>query len=132
MRKFYLFLFVLLVAAAALPAFAAGGEVIIGDQVVLRIRADAGGYSVQKRVDTIYDRLNPLLGYDEFVPEKMVVARFGSDATVSYDGRLIVTVDPETAKLNGFSTLRLAEIWAANLREAIPKFKAVNPDGPSI
>ena len=119
-----------LVALFAVPAVAAiraiarpTGEMVIGYQVVLTIHSAAGGMSIQERVDQVTTRLNKRLGSADFDPKLINVRKLGSEYTVSYVNDLIVTADRNTAKLNGTTTEKLAQKWAANLRRVIPLAK---------
>ena len=125
-----------LLALIALPAISAidaisnpSGEMIIGYQVVLRIRCADGGMSIQERVDEITTRLNNLLGSNAFDPKLITVRKYGVEYAVMYADSLIVTVDTETASLNKTSSENLAKQWAENLRRVIPLAKA-DTEGP--
>lgn len=125
-----------LLGMMALPALSAisaisnpSGEMIIGYQVVLRIRSEAGGMSVQERVDVITTRLNKRLGSREFDPTLITVRKFGGEYAVMHGDSLIVTADSETASLNHTSSQKLAEHWAANLKRVIPTAKG-RTEGP--
>ena len=103
------------------------GEVIIGQQVVLRVRFPAGGMTVQERVDNITARLNKLLGIRAFDPSLITVRRHGGDYGVLYRDELLVTADAQTAAYNKASAQELANLWAANMRKVIPLAKATRP-----
>lgn len=125
--------FAVLLAVVALPAFSqvaatanTNGEMIIGDQVVLRIHSPAGGMSVQQRIDEVTTRLNKRLGSKDFDPSLITVRKSGADYAIMYRDSLIVTVDTNTAAYNKTSTQGLANQWAANLRRVIPTAKALN------
>jgi hypothetical protein len=125
-----------LLALLALPALSAiraiahpSGKMIIGNQVVLKIRSAAGGMSIQQRVDQITTRLNRRLGSREFDPRFITVRRYGGEYSVMHKDSLIVTADSETAALNQTSSEKLANQWAANLRRVIPMAKA-RTEGP--
>jgi hypothetical protein len=120
-----------LMALFALPALSEikaisnpNGEMIIGDEVVLTIHAAAGGMSIQQRVDQVTTRLNKRLGDAKFDPKLITVSKVGSEYAVAYQGDLIATADSKTAEMNGTTTQKLAEKWAANLRRVIPLAKA--------
>ena len=120
-----------LLALLALPALSAiqaianpTGEMIIGYQVVLRIRDAAGGMTVQQRVDQITTRLNKRLGSRDFDPTLITVRKYGGEYAVMHGDSLIVTADSKTAAYNKTSPENLAKQWAANLRRVIPLAKA--------
>lgn len=119
-----LMLFGLLIGFA-LPLLAADpGDVIVGDEVVLRIRFPAGGYTVEQRADAVTQRINDILGARPFSPEDVKVAQQNGEWVVLIGSELIITADTATAKFNKTTTQGLAETWAANLRRVIPKAKS--------
>lgn len=116
---------------SALPAFSElkaisqpTGEMIIGDQVVLTVHSAAGGMSIQQRVDEITTRLNKRLGSAVFDYKLITVRKSGNEYAVMYKNDLIATADNKTSELDGTSTEKLANKWAANLRRVIPLAKA--------
>ena len=125
-----------LLALLALPALSAiraiahpTGEMIIGYQVVLRIRSAAGGMSIQERVDQVTTRLNRRLGSRDFDPKLITVRKYGGEYAVMHKDSLIVTADSKTAAYNKTSSEKLAKQWAANLKRVIPLAKAPT-EGP--
>lgn len=109
------------------PAYCIGenGEVIIGQQVVLRIRYPAGGMSIEKRAEAVTLRINKYLGVDPFDPSMVRVAKVNKEYCVMIGNDVIITVDEKTAKYNKTTPEKLAEIWATNIRTIIPKAKAM-------
>ena len=99
------------------------GDVLIGDDVVLRVRFPAGGYTVQERAELIMLRINELLGSKPFNPSDVKVAVQNKEYVVMVGDNLIITADSATAKYNKSTPQQLAEIWAANLRRVIPQAK---------
>jgi len=132
MRRTYVLITVLAVSMIAMllallaPRAMAdpNGEVIIGQQVILRVRYPAGGMSIDARVDNITSRLNRLLGSRAFDPSLITVHRYGSDYGIMYGDDLIVTADAKTAAFNMTTPEGLANIWAENLKRVIPLAKA--------
>ncbi len=101
-------------------------DILVGQVVVMRIYAPAGGMSAQTRADIIFtERIFPLLGTDEFYPEKMEVRVVSGDTCIFYNDKLIVVVDKEAARANRSTPKSLASVWVANLRDAIDKYKAM-------
>jgi len=111
-------------AASVVLAVGQPGEVIIGQEVVLRVRFAAGGYSVEQRADIVTQRINRLLGSRVFDPSDVTVAVRNKEYVVLMGDTLIITVDKETAAFNKTTPEKLANIWADNLRRVIPKAKA--------
>ena len=125
-----------LLALLALPALSEinaiahpTGEMIIGNQVVLRIRSSADGMTIQQRVDQVTTRLNKRLGSRAFDPTLITVRRYGGEYAVMHGDSLIVTADSNTAAYNKTSSEKLANQWAANLKRVIPLAK-VRTEGP--
>ena len=115
-----------LAAGLSLPAQAQdGGGVIIGQQLVLRIRFPAGGYSVKERTDLVTERINEVLGSRAFKPSDVTVAVQNKEYVILIGGNLIITADKQTADFNSSTPEQLANMWADNLRRVIPKAKAL-------
>lgn len=111
--------------ALVAPVFAAHeGDVIVGQEVVLRIRFPAGGLSVQERADAVTQRINNLLGSQPFNPDDVKVAVRNKEYVVLIGDNVIITADKATAEFNKATPEQLANMWAANLRRVIPKAKA--------
>lgn len=118
----------LLLLITAVPSIANKGDVVIGDNVVMRFRSEAGGISAEHRANVVTDRIRPLLGLDQFFPEKLVVNKNGYENVILYDGALIATVDAATAAANNTGPEDLSKIWRINLAKSIELFKANEPE----
>jgi len=115
----------LLLATIILPAIADKGDVNVGGEFLIRLRAPApSGGTELDRAGTVTTRLNNYLGCDPFNKDLMVADKIMGQWCVAYDNQLVVTVSPVTAKANGCTPKAQAEIWAARLRDRIPKLKA--------
>ncbi len=115
---------VCMVFGFAIPLFAADpGDVIVGDDVVLRIRFAAGGYTIQERVDGVTYRINLCLGAKPFDPASVRVTQQNGEWVVMIGNRMIITADEETARFNHSTTKELATTWANNLKRVIPQAK---------
>lgn len=113
------------IATLAIPVLAIpAGDVIIGQELVLRIRFPAGGKTVQERADTVTQRINELLGSQPFDPSDVTVGVRNKEYVVLVGNTIIITADSQTAKFNKTTPEKLANIWADNLRRVIPKAKA--------
>lgn len=110
------------VAAPVMAAYE--GDVIVGDEVVLRIRFPAGGMTVKERADQVTVRINELLGSRPFKSEDVTVCVQNKEWVVLVGGNLIITADKTTADYNQATPRQLAGMWASNLRRVIPKAKA--------
>ena len=118
-----------LLAGLAIPVLAAyEGDVIIGQEVVLRIRFPAGGFTVKERADLVTVRINNLLGTEEFDPSDVTVGVRNKEYVVLVGDNLIITADKRTAEFNQATPEQLANMWAANLRRVIPQAKALGTE----
>ena len=114
----------LVLLGIVIPAFASQpGDVLIGDEVVLRIRFPAGGMTVEQRAEQVMLRINELLGSQPFDPSDVKVGVVNKECVVMVGNNLIITADKDTAKYNQATPQQLAEMWAENLRRVIPKAK---------
>jgi len=81
--------------------------------------------TVKERADAVTQRINNYLGSEPFSPDDVKVAVRNKEYVVLIGDYVIITADKETAKINKTTPEKLAEIWAANLRKAIPEARAV-------
>lgn len=105
---------------------AGSGDVWLGNSLVLRVRSDAGGYTVAQRVDALQLRANDLLKSGKDIPT-ITVRKSGKDAIVYAGDTLFVTVTPADAQANGTTTEKLANIWAGRLRAILPGITMYKP-----
>ncbi|MFP3902845.1 MAG: hypothetical protein ACLFWB_01260 [Armatimonadota bacterium] len=94
------------------------GEVMVADNVVLRIRTAAGGFSAADRADIVADRLRDML-LSGLQPSEIHAGMMRGQTAVLAGDRLIVTADQEHANLNQTTPTTLAQEWAANLAGAL-------------
>lgn len=124
-----------LLGGLAAPALAEVGDVIVGGVLILRIRAEAGGMSIEQRVVVVHQRIVEALSrVRPFRPEAVAIRMVGGQPTLFVGDIMIITVDANHARLNGSTQQALAEIWARNLREGLPKAvpqPVVGPAGPT-
>ena len=117
--------FAILIAPTVQVRAAGPGEVMMAGFLLLRVRCPAAGYSIEQRADAIQRRANDLLVLDGIDLSSIRIEKSGSDALVYAGGKLLVTVDPCTARANKTTPELLARIWAARLRgiypEVVPK-----------
>lgn len=118
--------FALLTGTAASIA-AQQNEVVMGEYLLLRVRCDAGGYSAQERTDIIQKRANSVLTYGRYTVDDIHVKPVGEDVAVYVGDQLLVTADWCEARANRTTPRGLAEVWAARLREIMPKARPKTP-----
>ncbi|MDO8587820.1 MAG: hypothetical protein Q7T82_12370 [Armatimonadota bacterium] len=110
-----------LVLLAFSTAFASDGDVTLAGRVVLRIRYPAAGYTIAERADAVQIRLNEVLGMGPIQPEDVKIKRVNKETAIVVKDQLIITVDWTTARANKTTPEKLGQIWAANLRSALPE-----------
>lgn len=93
------------------------GEVVVNNNVVIRIRTSAGGLTAYQRAQKIASRLNSLMG-PNIGPNDITTGIVNGQDVVLAGSEVLVTADSTQARLNGTSTTMLAEQWANNLRVA--------------
>ena len=76
------------------------GEVLVGDTVVMRIRAAAGGFTATQRAERVSNRLQQVLNERQIRPEDLRVARVNGDYVVMVNNDLLITADTYHAALN--------------------------------
>jgi rare lipoprotein A len=101
------------------PGFVAEAEVLLGDRVIMRLSAPAGGLSVEERAMVVAARLTSLTfhGLDPRSISPMITE--DGSMLVMASGLPLVTVDAETVHRQGVDRASLALTWANNLREAL-------------
>jgi len=96
----------------------ADGEIMINDEVVIRMRAAAGGYSAEERAEIIRERLSMLIDAG-LEPAGVHAAMMRGFPAVMAGDALVITADAEHARMNGTTQTRLAEVWSENLAGAL-------------
>lgn len=93
------------------------GEVLVGDQIVVRIRTSAGGFSPYQRAQEVAQRIQGVTATS--MPSTIVMRRVNGQYAVVADGTLLVTAGPAEAQLNGMTTAGLANFWALRISSAL-------------
>lgn len=124
MKNSFIVLFILSVIlasiASAYAAYTDNGSVMLGGYMLFRMRCPSARYSISQRASLIQRRANDLLTVDGIDMSKVKVMLVGKDAAIYVDGSLLVTIDECTAKANGTTPIRLANIWANRLKKIYP------------
>jgi hypothetical protein len=94
------------------------GEVLVGDEVVFRIRTSAGGRTPFQRAQTVAERLQQLMS-DSLQASDITTGRVRGMDVVMAKGEIVVTADPAHARLNNTTPTGLAALWAQRLESAI-------------
>ena len=124
-------------SASAAPA-AAPADLTLGNEVVLRLRASAGGQTPQQRVGTVESRLVYVLGTPNIHPSDVVVYTPAKGAPVIYAlGRRLITVDTATVRAAGTpgaKPLDVATRWAKRFQQVLPRvnYRPSNAPEPKV
>ena len=109
------------------------GEVTMADDVLLRIRTAAGGYSADQRAVIVADRLQQMVTAG-LQPDQVHAGTMGGSSVVMAGDQLIVTADRAHARLNDTAPDDLAIAWAENIANALggepgePQLVASSPE----
>ncbi len=123
--------------AAASPA-APPADLTLGNEVVLRLRASAGGLTPQQRIGTVESRLVNVLSTPGLRPSDVVVYTPAKGAPVIYAlGRRLITVDTATVKAAGtpnIKPLAVATSWAKRFQQVLPRvnYRPSNAPEPKV
>ena len=94
------------------------GEVTMAEDVLLRIRTAAGGYSSEQRAVIVADRLQQMVTAG-LQPGQVHAGMMAGSTVVMAGDQLIVTADREHARLNATAPGNLAISWAENIANAL-------------
>lgn len=123
--------------AASGPA-APPADLTLGNEVVLRLRASAGGQTPQQRVGTVESRLANVLGTPNIRPSDVVVYTPAKGAPVIYAlGRRLITVDTATVRAAGTpgaKPIDVATRWAKRFQQVLPRvnYRPSNAPEPKV
>jgi hypothetical protein len=113
----------LLLAACGLPVAARAGdagEIVIANQVVLRIRTGARDVSAAERTRIVTRRVVDVLSYEDTQHPDVRIVKTGVDRAIHVGKTLLVTVQESDAKANLTTPEALARVWAANVARELP------------
>lgn len=120
----------LFLTAAAVPARAIPpGEIVLGNEVIMRLRVPAGGLDLQKRGDLVQERVNEVLAITDLTENDVSVLQLKEGPTIYVRGIKLITVDKETATANERSPDALARMWARKLARVFPEVNVRLPGG---
>ncbi len=126
----------LVVVAAMLigsNGWAAGTRQIwLANSPILTLQNDAGGYSIDQRVNDLQLRANDLLAFGKNTPT-FTVMKSGRDAKIYADKEFLMTVTAADAQANGTTPMKLARYWAAKFHSSIPQVISLySPSGVEV
>ena len=127
MKKVVFVLSLLLVSCflcdAAMAYYSTPGDIVVGNEVVMRIRDSAGGYSVEERVKAVNERLVEILSYAPVNDVSVTVHMVRGNYAISVGKYHLITIDKNMADANNVTPEKLAKTWAKNLLPALKKQK---------
>ena len=121
----------LLCVAAAPSRAIPPGDVVLGNEVLFRLRVPAGGLSVQQRGDLLQERLNIVLAITDLHENDVTVLPTRYGPTIYVRGQKLLTVDKATADASGMKPAPLARLWARKLAAVLPEVNVRLPGGPA-
>jgi len=95
-------------------------EIVAGGIVILRLRTTVAGMTPADREAALYERINTIISDRNVQPANVKAIKQGYDWLVMAGPHLFVTVTAGEAMANKATPMELAQIWASNLRIAIP------------
>lgn len=119
-----------LTATLAAPGAAAAGDVVVGGILVLRVRAEAGGMSIEQRAMIVEQRITNALSKGRPAASAITIRLVNAQPAIFVGEIMLITVDANHARINGTTQRALAEIWLRNLQEALPKAVPQPVPGP--
>jgi hypothetical protein len=103
------------------------GDIMVGPYLVARVRVAAAGFTVEERATIIRSRVLEILSDGSLTPDTIAAAvsvrKSGADRVISVGKRLFFTVTTADAQATQATADELAQMWAHNLRLALPKVK---------
>jgi rare lipoprotein A len=105
--------------ADGLPTTRSAAVIRLNGMPVIRVLAPDGFPDVEDRARVIDDRLLRLIARGPLDPALLAVAARGHLAVVTYDGRVLATADPASARLAHTAPVQLAADWADRIAAAI-------------
>ena len=114
-----------ILGAMSICAAQESADIIVGGQVVARVR-EAGTYeSVEHRAAAADERINQLLaGVDNPASLEVSLEQVEGLWTVVIQGQPIVSVYPSEAEANGMAPEMLGAMWVRKFKDALPNATA--------
>ena len=107
------------------------GEVLINDQVVVRIRIAAGGLSAEERAMIVAKRLHDWVAEDGKPEDLEAVEEAGGAAAVMAGDTTIVTITDADAQASHATSVGLARMWRDNIAVALGGEPAPTEEEPT-
>src|SRR5262245_26120074 len=95
------------------------GELLIRNQVAIRISTGTASTDAAERADVLATRLNRLDEDEPLRAADLRVSRSGSSAVLTARDANLITVTPDDARAAGLSVPETAQLWLDNLSDAL-------------
>ena len=113
---------VLAIGVLVLPVAAHDdNEIVIANQVVLRVRVAPEGMTVRERTLIVERRLVNVLSYEELSPPDVQIKGNPKWPGIWVGSHLLITVTAPDAEANKATPIQLAKMWAENVRRQLPQ-----------
>jgi riboflavin biosynthesis pyrimidine reductase len=100
-------------------------DILVGNEVVARVRVAAAGYSVPERAQIVQSRIRTILSDTSFTRDTIAravsVRKLGADRAIYVGDHLFFTITPADGRATQATPEQLARMWSDNLRAALPK-----------
>lgn len=120
---FSLFIIVGVLSNAAMAYYSTPGDIVVGNEVIMRIRDNAGGYAVEERVKAVNERIVEILSYAPVNEVSVTVHLVKGNYVISVGKYQLITIDKNMADANKATPEKLAKDWAKKLLPALQKEK---------
>lgn len=112
------------VAFCSTPARADRGDIAVGGEFVMRIRTGAAGLTLDQRVNTVTERLVPILSMPNLSAASVHEVFHPKSVEIWVGNHLLITTTPADAKANGLKLDQQATLWVDGLKKALPELNA--------
>jgi len=119
-------------AATAAAAAQEPVDVGAGGTLILRLRVTVSGITPSERATILYNRLNNIMSDRQVMPEDVKTVQKGDEWLIVAGPYLFITATPTDADANKTTPMKLAQIWASNLRIAIATARPVAGTGEAL
>jgi len=99
------------------------GAIYLCNEVALRIRVPAGGLSVDQRREAVRLRIVRVYATEAVTASNIRVSPQGHDWVIAVGRTTLLTVTEADGRANGTTPAALAQVWAARLRDLMPRCK---------
>ncbi len=96
-------------------------EIVIANEMVLRIRVAPQGMTLKERALEVERRLVEILSHEDLSPPDVQIKQKAGCPTIYVGRHMLITVTAADASANKATPAQLARMWAENVRRQLPK-----------